>query len=90
MATFRGVAFDSGIVDDSTRIPDLPNGDSWRFAVGGQYALKESMVLGLGYTFLWIGDMDMDQQGGPLTGRLTGTYENANIQFFALNLIIRF
>jgi len=85
-----GVAFDSGIVDDSTRTPDLPNGDSWRFSLGGQYALTENMLLGLGYTFLWMGDLDMDLQGGPLTGRLAGTYENANIQFFALNFTMRF
>ena len=85
-----GIAFDSGIVDDVTRTPDLPNGDTWRFSVGGQYALTENMLLGLGYTFLWMGDLDMDLQGGPLTGRLAGTYKNANIQFFGLNLIISF
>ncbi|MEA2115978.1 MAG: outer membrane protein transport protein [Thermodesulfobacteriota bacterium] len=85
-----GIAYDSGIDDDLTRTPDLPNGDTWRFSVGGQYAIKENMLLGLGYTFLWMGDLDMDQQGGPLTGRLAGTYENANIQFFALNLKISF
>ena len=85
-----GIAFDSGIVDDQTRTPDLPNGDAWRFAVGGQYTIKENMILGLGYSFQWMGDLDLDVEGGPLTGRLAGTYENTNIHFFALNLRMSF
>ena len=85
-----GIAFDSGIVDDQTRTPDLPNGDAWRFALGGQYQLKENMILGLGYSFQWMGDLDLDVEGGPLTGRLAGSYEDTNIHFFALNLQMSF
>lgn len=85
-----GVAYDSGIVDDVTRTPDLPNGDGWRFAVGGKYALQDNMDLGLGYSLLWMGDLDLDNQGGPLSGRLAGTYEDSHIHFFALNLRVRF
>jgi long-subunit fatty acid transport protein len=66
------------------------NGDAWRFAVGGQYQLKENMFLGLGYSFQWMGDLDLDVEGGPLTGRLAGTNENTNIHFFALNLRMSF
>jgi len=48
------------------------------------------MILGLGYSFQWMGDLDLDVEGGPLTGRLAGTYENTNIHFFALNLRMSF
>lgn len=40
------------------------------------------MELGLGATLLWMGDLDVDQQGGSMSGRLAGTYEDANIHFF--------
>lgn len=83
-----GTAFDSGIIDKAT--PDLPNGDAWRFAVGGKYAIKANMELGLGYTLLWMGDLDVDQQGGPLSGRLAGTYEGTSMHFFAVNFRIFF
>ncbi|HHD64308.1 MAG TPA: transporter [Desulfobulbaceae bacterium] len=83
-----GLAFDSGIVDDDTRTPDLPNGDGWRFGIGGKYILKKNMELGFGYSFLWMGDLDLYNQGGALSGTLAGTYENSHIHFFALNLRI--
>lgn len=85
-----GVAYDSGMVDDTTRTPDVPVGETWRFSVGGQYQLKENMVLGLGYTFLWEGDLKMDLEGGPLTGVVSGSYDNTNIHFFAVNLAMSF
>lgn len=81
-----GFAYDTGMVDDSTRTPDVPIGATCRFSVGGQYRLKENMLLGLGYTLLWEGDLDMNLEGGPLTGVVSGTYDNTNIQYFAVNL----
>ena len=81
-----GVAFDSAIVDEENITPDMPNADAWRFAIGGQYALKKNMIIGLGYSYFWMGDLDMDAEGGTLTGRLAGTYEDVSNHFFALNL----
>jgi len=81
-----GVAYDTAMVDDTTRTPEVPLGASYRFSVGGQYKLEENMVLGLGYTLFWEGNLDMNLDGGPLTGDISGTYENTNIQFFAVNL----
>jgi long-chain fatty acid transport protein len=81
-----GVAFDSGIVDKETRTPDLPNGDSWRLALGGRYRFSRNLDLGLGYSLLWMGDLAVQQSGGPLSGSLSGTYEESAIHFFALNL----
>ena len=48
------------------------------------------MELGLGYTLVWMGDLDVDQQGGPLSGRLEGTFEDTNMHFFAVNFRIFF
>jgi len=81
-----GGAFDSGMVDDATRTPATPLGDSYRLSVGGQYKLRPGMTLGLAYTFLWEGDLDMRLTGRPFTGDVTGSYDNTHLHFFAVNL----
>jgi long-chain fatty acid transport protein len=82
-----GVAYDSSMVDDDDRTPDLPLGEQWRFGLGASYDWSENLALGLGYTFLWGGDLDMDVNRGPLAGKVSGTYENASMNFinFYLN-----
>ena len=69
---------------------DVVNGDSYRFALGGQYPLKENLTLGLGYTLLWMGDLDLNQTGGPLSGTISGTYEDTMLHFFSANLQMKF
>jgi long-subunit fatty acid transport protein len=32
-----GIAYDSSMVDDKDRTPDLPTGESWRFGLGARY-----------------------------------------------------
>ena len=82
-----GVAYDSSMVDDDDRTPDLPLGEQWRFGLGASYDWSEKLALGLGYTFLWGGDLDMDVNRGPLAGKVSGTYENVSMNFinFYLN-----
>jgi long-chain fatty acid transport protein len=82
-----GVAYDSSMVDDDDRTPDLPLGEQWRFGLGASYDWSEKLALGLGYTFLWGGDLDMDVNRGPLAGRVSGTYDNVSMSFinFFLN-----
>ncbi|MEN8758995.1 MAG: outer membrane protein transport protein [Desulfobacterales bacterium] len=82
-----GIAYDSSMVDDDDRTPDLPLGEQWRFGLGARYDWSKKMALGVGYTFLWGGDLDMDVNRGPLAGRVSGTYENTSMSFinFYLN-----
>jgi len=85
-----GVAYDSSMVDDKDRTPDLPVGEAWRFGLGANYDWSKSMALGVGYTFLWNGDLDMDVNRGPLAGRVSGTYENTSMNFFNFYLNWKF
>ena len=71
-----GVAYDSSMVDDEDRTPDLPLGASWRFGLGARYDWSPGFALGAGYTLMWNGDLDMDVNRGPLAGRASGTYED--------------
>jgi len=82
-----GIAYDSSMMDDEDRTPDLPLGEAWRFGLGARYDWSKNLAFGLGYTLLWSGDLDMDVNRGPLAGRVSGTYENVSMNFinFYLN-----
>jgi long-chain fatty acid transport protein len=81
-----GVAYDSSAVDDDKRSVVLPMGEAWRFALGAQYAFNANLTLGAAYEFLWSGDMSVNQERGPLAGRVSGDYSSTSFSFFALNL----
>jgi long-chain fatty acid transport protein len=83
-----GVAYDSSMMDDKDRTPDLPLGESWRFGLGTRYDWSKKLALGVGYTFLWSGDLDMDVNKGA--GRVSGTYENVSMNFINLYLNWKF
>jgi long-chain fatty acid transport protein len=62
----------------------------WRFGLGARYDWSKDLALGVGYTFLWSGDLDMDVNQGPLAGRVSGTYENTSMNFINLYLNWKF
>jgi long-chain fatty acid transport protein len=61
-------------------------GEAWRFALGAQYAFTPNLTLGADYEFVWMGNMSVDQDRGPLAGHVAGDYNNSSISVFALNL----
>jgi len=81
-----GAAYDSSCIDDSERTPTLPLGESLRLGVGGRRPMNERLDLGIGYELVWGGNLPMDQQRGPLSGRLAGTYEDTAMHFASANL----
>ena len=85
-----GVSYDSSMMDDEDRTPDLPLGETWRFGLGARHDWSKKLAFGLGYTFLWSGDLDMDVNRGPLAGRVSGTYENTSMSFINLYLNWKF
>ncbi len=42
--------------------------------------------MGAAYEFAWLGDMPVNQERGPLAGRVAGEYGSSSISVFALNL----
>ena len=82
-----GVAYDSSAVDDEHRTVTLPMGQAWRFGLGAQYQLSPKVNVGLATTFMWAGDMTVDQGSDlSLRGRVSGTYENAWFSITSLSL----
>jgi long-chain fatty acid transport protein len=81
-----GIAYDSSAVDDNKRTVTLPMGAAWRFGLGAQYAFSQALSLGASYELAWGANMPVDQNRGPVAGRVAGSYNNASFNFFALNL----
>jgi long-chain fatty acid transport protein len=73
------------MLDKDAVVPALPVGEQWRFALGSRYAWSEDVTLGAAYELAWGGDLDMDVERGPLSGRVSGTYENVGVHFLSLN-----
>lgn len=81
-----GVSYDSSAVDDDKRSVTVPMGEVVSFALGAQYAIKPNLTFGAAYSFAWVGDMPVNQERGPLAGRVAGSFKNSSFNFLALNL----
>jgi hypothetical protein len=59
--------------------------------LGAQYQVSRSLNLGAACTFMWGGDMPVDQGADlSLRGRVSGSYEDAWFAIANLNLTYRF
>ena len=85
-----GIAYDSSMVEDKDRTPDLPLGEQWRFGTGVNYKWRNNIDLSLAYELVWAGDLPMDVERGPLAGRVSGDYNDAHMHFINLALNWRF
>jgi len=85
-----GIAYDTSMVDDKDRTPDLPLGEQWRFGLGARYDWSQQLAFGLAYELLWGGDLDMGLDRGPLAGRVEGSYDDAAIHFISFNVNWKF
>jgi long-chain fatty acid transport protein len=86
-----GVAFDSSAVDSANRTVTLPMGQAWRFGLGAQYQLNQKLNVGLAGTFLWAGDMAVDQgSDASIRGLVSGSFNDAWFTFINLNMTYKF
>jgi len=77
-----GIAYDSSMVSDADRSIALPVGAVWSFGAGARYQVRKDFDVSLGYTLKWAGDMPVDNNRGPLAGRVAGDYKNSALHFF--------
>jgi long-chain fatty acid transport protein len=78
------------MVDDEDRTPDLPTGAAWRFGLGARYDWSQQLAFNLAYELMWMGDLDMSLNRGPLAGRVEGSYDEAAIHFISFNVNWKF
>lgn len=82
-----GFAYDSSPVDSEDRTVSLPVGEQWRVSLGAQCQLSRSLSAGAATTFLWAGDLAVDQgTDASLRGRVSGAFEDAWFVLMNLNL----
>jgi long-chain fatty acid transport protein len=85
-----GLAFDNSAVGTPMRTVNLPVGDQYRFGVGVQYAWSKKIKLGFAEEFMYMGEMPVYQNAGPVRGTVAGQFTNTFINFFSLNLTYKF
>ncbi len=81
-----GFAYDTSMMNESARSVLTPVGAAYRYALGVEWAVSRSVVLGLDDTFAWGGLLPLDQRRGPLAGTVAGSYEGTFTNFVALSL----
>lgn len=87
-----GMSYDSSPVAASKRTPDLPVGQWWRWSIGAQRKLNETMELGFSYTFVWFGEGNVDNVALPPNGAvvLDGRYKQNSAHFLGINFKWKF
>jgi long-chain fatty acid transport protein len=81
-----GFAYDSSMVKDKHRTLDVPVGETYKFGLGALWQAKPTLNLGFSYELAWGGDMSVDQNRGPLAGRVAGEFKNTALHFFAVTV----
>lgn len=67
----------------------LPMGSAYRFGLGTDWQVRESLSVNLAYEFMWCGDMSVNQTSA-YRGDVVGAYENAWFSFVTVNATWRF
>jgi long-chain fatty acid transport protein len=83
-----GASYDSSAVKSADMTVTLPMGETYRFGVGTMYQWTECLSLGLAYELTWLNTLKVDQERGPLTGRVAGEYKDAAIH--AIQVALRY
>ncbi len=82
-----GFAYDTSAVSDANRSLALPIGEAYRFGLGAFCKVTQSVDLGAAYELAWSGNLPVTQGNpGDYRGVVSGSYDNAYIMFFSLNL----
>jgi long-chain fatty acid transport protein len=81
-----GFAYDSSMVNDSTRSMSAPVGAMYRYGAGAQYQWNEHLKTGFSYEFMWEGSLPLSQSKGQTAITTSGEFTNTLVNFFSLNL----
>jgi long-chain fatty acid transport protein len=73
-----GFSYDSSMMSSRTRPTFIPLGNMYRYAVGLKHQRSDTLTLGVGLTFLWEGNLPIDDSGG-----VSGKYNNVSLSFLS-------
>jgi len=89
---FRGgIAYDQTPVNNTDREPRLPDNNRTWFAIGAQYKFTPQFWMDLGYSYLYISNPNISQNGGNTAqnGLVDGNYK-ASVNIAAIQLTYQF
>mgnify|MGYP006285187993 FL=1 len=93
LALTAGVAFDRSPIDDTHRTPRIPGNDRTWISFGLAWTPTAAIMVGGGYSHLFVADGDIDLDGGATAtggrGVLRGSFDNA-VDILALHGTFRF
>lgn len=78
-----GVAMDTSMSSTRTRSLAIPLGTLYRYAVGFKYKRKKGMTIGGGLTWLYEGNLPIEDVAG-IGGDVNGRYGNVSLYIFSL------
>lgn len=81
-----GLACDGSIVSKKHRTLNFPVGQQWRFGIGCQHMYTDNFQISAGYELMYSGNLRIDQDLGPLAGRVSGKFHQAKTHFFTIAL----
>ena len=85
-----GISYDSEMLDEEDVTPTMPVAAAWRWGIGLQHDLSIATTISVNYELIYSGDVEMDQQRGPLSGRVAGEYEDVMLHVINGSLSHRF
>jgi len=83
---YTGVNYATSIVDRSDRVIALPGDGTYKFGLGGEIPLANGKVLGLGYTFAYMGKAGLNQSNALATSTLDGEFDNNYLHILGMSL----
>ena len=79
-----GISYDTSMSSQRTRPLAIPLGALYRYAVGFKHRRREGMTIGGGLTWLYEGNLEIEDQTGSGGGRTHGKYSNVSLYIFSL------
>ena len=79
-----GISYDTSMSSQRTRPLAIPLGALYRYAIGFKQKRRDGLAVGGGLTWLYEGNLEIEDQTGSGGGRTYGKYSNVSIYFFSL------
>jgi long-chain fatty acid transport protein len=79
-----GISYDTSMSSQRTRPLAIPLGALYRYAVGFKHRRSEGLTIGGGLTWLYEGNLEIEDQTGSGGGRTHGKYSNVSLYIFSL------
>jgi long-chain fatty acid transport protein len=79
-----GISYDTSMSSQRTRPLAIPLGALYRYAVGFKQKRRDGLTIGGGLTWLYEGNLEIEDQTGSDGGRTHGKYSNVSLYIFSL------